>query len=241
MAARRRSAVRAITRAVEHAKADFAAVRTTILICTADGHELPSVKAALNPVGGAVRLNATQSPVTGAIPFPHMDVGQGDPHMNTVEKTMSWRNKYPWHNRSAKAVFRGGSRQCWGDGEMSEFGPEFLKSPEIFGGTFGDRHLERQCMREETLRQMWGCGKGLVDAGVGHSGGAPIPLPDQEAYKLVIYAGGNMGWADRLKHLLAMQSTVIFQHNIGGMDWFAHRLEPWVHYIPVDHLCRNLA
>jgi len=70
--------------------------------------------------------------------------------------------------------------------------------------------------------------------------GNRIPLQDQEKYKLIIYAEGHFGWANRLRLLLGMKNAIIEQENKGGMEWYTFGLEPWVHYIPVDHLFLSL-
>ena len=57
---------------------------------------------------------------------------------------------------------------------------------------------------------------------------------------MILHLAGNFGWADRLSTLLKMGNTVVWQANQGGSEWFYPLLEPWVHYVPVDHLLRNL-
>jgi len=63
---------------------------------------------------------------------------------------------------------------------------------------------------------------------------------NQERYKLVLYVEGNLGWANRLATQLAMQSVIIRQFNAPFEEWYSAFLEPWVHYIPVDHLFEEL-
>ena len=67
--------------------------------------------------------------------------------------------------------------------------------------------------------------------------GPYLSLRDQEKYKYILYVEGWAGWANRLKLLLAMQAAVLLQLNpLGAKEWYTLSLEPWVHYIPVDHL-----
>ena len=62
---------------------------------------------------------------------------------------------------------------------------------------------DQSCERTEMQRQYFGCAhrQGLVDVAI--DGGA-MSLQEQDPFKMILYAGGNYGWADRLRHLLPM-------------------------------------
>lgn len=60
-----------------------------------------------------------------------------------------------------------------------------------------------------------------------------------DRFKYFIYAEGLCGWADRLKWQLAMGQVPIMQETRCG-EWYTKLLKPWVHYIPVDGLFKNL-
>ncbi len=86
-----------------------------------------------------------------------------------------------------------------------------------------------------------------------------LSMRDQDqSFKYIVYAEGHCQWANRLRELLWMGMAVIKQSNVmhefydlahpppstsGGdrdRDRESIGLEPWVHYIPVDHSFNNL-
>lgn len=66
-----------------------------------------------------------------------------------------------------------------------------------------------------------------------------IPLLDQQRYRYHVYAEGHCGWSDRLKFLLFFQAGLFLQETF-CREFFALRLQPWVHYLPLDYLFDNL-
>ena len=159
-------------------------------------------------------------------------------------KTRGWREKYPWESRVSKAIFRGGAsgRNCvWNVDGIGEFVAETSENAEHLS------HFPKNCARVRLKDVFGNCdpGKKYIDVGID----APyISLADQEAYKYIIYSEGNSGWANRLRALLAMGTTVL-QQNVptylrtgseprqevwSGQEWFTRYIEKWVHTVPVD-------
>ncbi len=149
---------------------------------------------------------------------------------STHNEIAHWRDKYPWKNRVNKAVFRGGVRTCFPeDGDEAAISSKNVQAL-----------LEKgliKCGRNALIYVARHCDPHLFDVDFESK---KIPLQDQEKYKLIIYAEGHIGWANRLKILLGMRNVIIKQENKGGMEWYTFGLEPWVHYIPVDHLFLSL-
>ncbi len=51
------------------------------------------------------------------------------------------------------------------------------------------------------------------------------------AYKYVFDVDGN-GWSARFRRLMSMHS-VVFKASVYP-EWFSERVQPWVHYVPVQ-------
>jgi hypothetical protein len=61
--------------------------------------------------------------------------------------------------------------------------------------------------------------------------GSKISFEDQSQYKYILHLDGNVG-AYRLAQWMLLGSTILLQES-GTTLWFQHRLEPWLHYVPV--------
>lgn len=61
----------------------------------------------------------------------------------------------------------------------------------------------------------------------------------RERYRLIINAGRNSCWADRLRYLLLSSQAVVRQHSPCGEYW-EELLRPYVHFLPTDSNFDNL-
>ncbi|EAU89351.1 Cap3p [Coprinopsis cinerea okayama7 len=59
----------------------------------------------------------------------------------------------------------------------------------------------------------------------------PHNIPTQGKYKYIIDVDGN-AWSSRFKRLITSNS-LIFKSTI-YQEWFADRIEPWLHYVPIQ-------
>ena len=155
-------------------------------------------------------------------------------------ETFLSREAYPWQERKTQAVFRGTTRHepwqdlCFpGNGDEAAMGNTSLQQLYDEGklkcGRYGLVHVAEHCNDDN-----------LMDIEMSDEGGSFMSMSQQEQYKYVLYVEGHVGWSDRLKFLLAMENAVIKQLNHGAREWYDFLLEPWVHYIPVDHLFNAL-
>eukprot|EP00543_Licmophora_paradoxa_P007217 CAMPEP_0202442158 /NCGR_PEP_ID=MMETSP1360-20130828/1619_1 /ASSEMBLY_ACC=CAM_ASM_000848 /TAXON_ID=515479 /ORGANISM="Licmophora paradoxa, Strain CCMP2313" /LENGTH=459 /DNA_ID=CAMNT_0049057431 /DNA_START=166 /DNA_END=1546 /DNA_ORIENTATION=+ len=182
------------------------------------------------PKGPAISLvwnTQWQSGEPSGIPMPFMEystpLDTWDKHLKEV---FQWRDKFNWNRRHEIAIFRGGKRSCY----PKKYGDELARKIEYPEGT-----------------EPPSCGRlGLMDVAE-QCGGADVALEkrrmemkQQEAYKYILHAEGHDGWANRLSTLLAMQNVIIRQFNAPYEEWYSAFLQPWVHYIPVDHLFNYL-
>ena len=154
---------------------------------------------------------------SSGIPTPLMEFGSPyDTWDIKLNETFHYREKYEWSTRKEMAVFRGGGRTCY-----PEQGDELAKTVNysVPCGRWGLKNIADKC----------GGANVEVDADY-------IPLADQEQFKMIINAEGHFGWANRLGMLLAMENVVLRQFNAPFEEWYYAYLEPWVHYVPVDHL-----
>lgn len=55
----------------------------------------------------------------------------------------------------------------------------------------------------------------------------------RERFKYVIYAEGNCGWADRLKHLFLL-GFLVFVQTTPCREYYLGFFKPWEHYVPID-------
>jgi hypothetical protein len=61
-----------------------------------------------------------------------------------------------------------------------------------------------------------------------------VPLGAQDEYRYAIYAEGHCGWSDRLRFMLFMGAALFLQET-NCREYYGLKLEPWVHYVPLDH------
>ena len=166
----------------------------------------------------------------------------------TIHEISASRRDYPWNSRLNKAVFRGTMRfEPWHYYCFPPGGNEAALYDERLMPLFESGEL--QCGRAGLMHVAKGCDyNDLFDIEITDAKTLDIysnesywmPLGQQERYKYSLLVEGHWGWSDRMKKLLAMGSAVIRQVNTGLDEWYTYLLEPWVHYIPVDHLFNAL-
>ncbi|TDL24277.1 hypothetical protein BD410DRAFT_767481 [Rickenella mellea] len=61
--------------------------------------------------------------------------------------------------------------------------------------------------------------------------GKHMRVEDSELYKYVMDVDGN-GWSSRFRRLLSSNSVVF--KSTTYPEWFADRIQPWVHYVPIS-------
>lgn len=147
-----------------------------------------------------------------------------------MERDCPFAREYPWEKKKSVAVFRGGSRTCY-----PEDGDEAAISSSAVKYLLDQKMLS--CGRDALKFAAKHCAAHLLDVEIDANN---MPLEEQERFKYIVYAEGHGGWANRLKTILGMQSAVIMQVNNGNYEWYSQDLQPWVHYIPVDHLFISL-
>lgn len=169
--------------------------------------------------------------IHGCIPFSGLDSAVPPHHWNaTTEKLISTAQQSHalWSMKNSQAVFRGDERGC--DVLVGEDGTIGAATTGQFS-EFCGRHLLHVLARE--------CRPELFNVSIFcHE---RIDLLEQDlTFKYIVYASGNSQWAGRLKLLLFTGSATVKQLVTYG-ETFVLGLEPWVHYIPVDHRYHNLA
>ncbi len=148
----------------------------------------------------------------------------------------SWENifkaqaeKYPWHSKINKAVWRGaptGYELDWRDLPRSKLIKISRDNPSIIDASFTANWLPQ---RNETEKL------DIISSGFAN---ASIPFADFQMYKAIIDIDGN-SWSSRFADLLCMNSVVIKVEPY-LVDYFYVELQPWVHYIPVHRNMSNL-
>jgi hypothetical protein len=157
------------------------------------------------------------------------DFTSNDDWNRTLEEVFKWRDSHPWNERSPKAIFRGGGGSCF-----PPYGDENAVNNASLRSLLEKGKLS--CGRNALRHASETCAAGMVDLSNDF-----VSLKDQEKAKYIIYAEGHQGWANRLKYYLGMGNAIVMQLNRGGKEWYSMLgMEPWVHYIPVDHLFNSL-
>lgn len=129
------------------------------------------------------------------------------------------RRRHAWASRDARAIFRGGvlGKSCWrGPGQG-------LNSSDL--AKYGDWRL---CGR----RALFAAANRRPDKFDVHMDF--VPLGAQDEYRYAIYAEGHCGWSDRLRFMLFMGAALFLQET-NCREYYGLKLEPWVHYVPLDH------
>ena len=156
-----------------------------------------------------------------------------------------------WRTRVPQAMFRGGQRTCVlypTPGVRRQGKPNFRVGP-------GDGQNAKKCGRNAMLYQALSNSRfdlfniSLTD-GVDWKSlhhdllsepATPVFLTksQQEEFRYQIIAEGECQWANRLRDALFMGNVLIIQ-DYQCIEFYGIRLEPWVHYIPVDYWFLNL-
>ena len=155
-----------------------------------------------------------------------------------LNATFAWREAHPWAARKEQAVFYGGIRTCFPRTGGDEAAAANASLASVPCGRAGLRLMGAKPRRDSAGRRGRGCAQGLVHVELDAKKG--IPMSEQEAYKYILYVEGHSGWANRMAILLGMGNAVIRQLNRPMEESYTAGLEPWVHYIPTDHLFNSL-
>ncbi len=171
---------------------------------------------------------------SSTIPFPLFDVFRPPNDVSLydwpkeVRGIKRHRDSVPWEDRIPKAVFRGGVRTCHVCATPEGY---HLQASMVPKEAFGDR----RCGRARAL-DLARADDAAATLDFAESG---LDMPGHEAYRYVMYLHGECHWANRLRRLLFMGMAILKQEGICE-EFYGMRLQPWVHYIPVDYNLRNM-
>ena len=141
-----------------------------------------------------------------------------------VKMIVKQRERYSDLARDPRAVFRGKVRgkSCF------DYDSEMIVPTD-------QRPLDSQPCGRRALMSRGAAYPDLVDAAHDY-----VPLLQQEEYRYQIIAEGHCGWSDRLRLALFMGPLLLMQES-SCREFYGLGLEPWVHYIPIDHAFETLA
>lgn len=242
---RRIAALRRLLRALAHARSEFQRGPSFELgICLGD-RSISTGKVGLTLVSGLLGAHEHKATSVDGLSLPlnsPLRELRATSHYQLNSSAVGlWRAKYPWCERKDGLVYRGG-----GGRQAHPLATDAIRVGELaepvakVAGAVGSSNWGRNSgSREAAFAQASGIGL-ILDAADSNFNAVRIPMEDQERFKMILHCAGNFGWADRLATLLKMGNAVVWQANHGGTEWFYPLLEPWVHYVPVDHLFRNL-
>ena len=187
------------------------------------------------------------------IPFPTWDYATGyfDDWDARVQELTEQAESQTWSSRKPQAVFRGGQRSC-----MLYPNPGVRKHGKPgYRVRSGDSENAKKCGRNALMYQALTSSRfdlfnvSLTDGvdwrSFNHQlliePANPVFLSkaQQEEFKYQIIAEGEWQWANRLRDALFMGNALIIQ-DFQCIEFYGMRLEPWVHYIPVDYWFKNL-
>lgn len=167
---------------------------------------------------------------SSAIPFPMFDVFRppNDVALTGWSRAVLEIKKntaaYPWRDRKPQVVFRGGHRTCAPNATDEGYSQLSIH----------DHPWSTMCGRARAVSLVRG------DIRFNFEPPPDVSMPQHEAYKYVMYMHGHCHWANRLRRLLYMGMALFKQVGICE-EFYALRLRPWVHYIPVDYNFKNLS
>ena len=171
---------------------------------------------------------------SSTIPFPLFDVFRPPNDVSLydwpeeVRGIKRHRESIPWEDRIPKAVFRGGVRTCHVCATPEGY---HLQASMVPKEAFGDRRCGRARALELARADDAAAVLDFAETG--------LDMPGHEAYQYVMYLHGECHWANRLRRLLFMGMAILKQEGICE-EFYGMRLQPWVHYIPVDYNLRNM-
>lgn len=224
---------------------------TELTVCVGDCVSLfnPRLPHTLDDVDMDASFSVVQCLGSATIPLPLFDIyrppndvalSAWDAEVAAIKRN---RNAYPWATRSDSAVFRGGVRSCHACATPQ--GYHFDRRMVIDEPKNATKKPSRlpPCGRERAMQIAASAPPGLLDFDVlDHPDQATsrlVTMPGHEAYKYVAYLHGHCHWANRLRRLLFMGSAVLKQVGLCE-EYYGMRLQPWVHYVPVDYTLANL-
>jgi hypothetical protein len=192
-------------------------------------------------VGASAEFNLVASLSHPGFPWPYFDrYGNMEKWSKTIQTLKADRNRTVWQDRFPIAVFRGDERTCNGNEDGS-----FKEGEGAHSGLSSEA-----CGRVRLLRVAESCSSHFFDVKVLPRTRAKHLSPSQqERYKYNIYAEGHCEWANRLAYMMFMGTALIKQLNNHVFEWYDPPssnstspigLQPWVHYLPVDHHFNNI-
>jgi len=209
----------------------------------------PTLPLHLGDVGMDASFSVVQCLGSSTIPLPLFDVLRPPDDVPLsgwaaqVGAIKRNRDAHPWRARADKAVFRGGVRSCHQCATAEGYHLDHRMIPDFpLPAHLANRTDRPKCGRERAaniaLAAPGGLDFAVHDLPVGHAG-RTVDMPGHEAFKYVAYLHGHCHWANRLRRLLFMGMAVLKQVGLCE-EFYGMRLQPWVHYIPVDYNLRNL-
>lgn len=187
------------------------------------------------------------------IPFPIWDEATGlfSSWNSEIDKLIEGAARVPWEERKSQAVFRGGQRTCvlYSNISRQERGRTF------YTATPQQPEEAKRCGRTALMYQALRSKENFL-FNVSMTSGYPISMfgfdilrdedqpqmlttQEHEAFKYIILPEGHCQWANRLRKHLFMGAALIMQVT-QCIEPYGLRLEPWVHFIPVDYWFTNL-
>ena len=187
------------------------------------------------------------------IPFPTWDYATGyfENWDKRVQELTQQARYHSWNTRRSQAVFRGSQRSC-----------VLYPTPGVRNGgrpsyqvKAGEGEEARKCGRHALLYQALNSSRAeLFNVSVNHGvdwksfhfevSTAPaqpdfLSLAQQEEFRYQIIVEGQCQWANRLRDALHMGTVLLIQET-QCKEYYGMKLQPFVHYIPVDYWFQNL-
>jgi len=157
-----------------------------------------------------------------------------------TENFLKTHSFYPWHTKTAKAIFRGNfGMQTHTLGSCNLGSCRLAKNwKDVNRGALYVKSRERPDLLDVEFISKTDSIKG-ISPDVPIVPGSRIPLQDHQKFKLVVSVGSNQDWAERLRVLLHLNSAIV-KHEAETLEFFYPLLKPYVHYIPMDLMMDNL-
>jgi hypothetical protein len=170
---------------------------------------------------------------SASIPIPMFDLTRPPDDVSlqnwpsAIQNIIANRNNNPWPSRKDIVVFRGNIASCAVCASSQGLSTlNIIRTPDTHDNC-GRKRASKIANDIHHSR----------DFDFGRLGN--IDMPAHETYRYVQYIHGNCNWANRLRRLLFM-GTALFKQAGVCEEFYALRLRPWTHYIPVDYNLVNM-
>lgn len=195
----------------------------SLIFCLEDG-----VRENLSQKAPALAFGKKQEDHYGLL-VPNREFINTSGYLNDCREIDQATLRRPWETKEPTAFWRGSSTGGGLDGDTWEQNPRVklcMHARELNDNQVLDAYLSKivQCEKEECIQR-------IIDSGIVKDF---VPFLESLRYKYLINIDGNWSaWGSLFLKLYS--NSVVLRVESDNIEWFHHKIHPWVHYIPVEN------